>query len=208
MKVAIFGGTGRTGQLVVQQALASGYDVIILARMPAKLSIQHEKLSFVTGELLDAGRVNEVIQGSDGVLSVLGSGSNKPDYVVARGMKLILTAMQTNNVRRIIMSAGAGVRQPGDKPKSMDYLMGLLLRVFAKNVLSDMQEAVREVQASDRDWTIVRVPMLTDQPSQATLKVGLVGDIRSRLSRTDLAAFMVKQLTESTYIRKAPAISN
>jgi hypothetical protein len=50
--------------------------------------------------------------------------------------------------------------------------------------------------------------MLTDQPTQGTLKVGYVGDITPRLSRADMATFMLKQLDDDTYLKKAPAISN
>ncbi len=123
-------------------------------------------------------------------------------------MDTILTAMKQQNVRRIIIWAGAGVREPQDKPKLIDRFFGLLLNVLSKNVVADMQQVVHKVQASDRDWTVVRVPMLTDQPAQGTLIVGYVGDIHSRISRADMATFMLKQLTDSSYIRKSPAISN
>ena len=93
-------------------------------------------------------------------------------------------------------------------PKLIDRFFGLLLNVLSKNVVADMQQVVHKVQASDRDWTVVRVPMLTDQPAQGALIVGYVGDIHSRISRADMAAFMLKQLKDNHYLKKAPAISN
>ncbi|MEP6987896.1 MAG: NAD(P)H-binding protein, partial [Chloroflexota bacterium] len=134
--------------------------------------------------------------------------SNKPDFIISRGMDIILKAMKQHNVLRIIISAGAGVREPQDKPKWIDHFFGLLLNVLSKNVVADMKQVVHKVQTSDRDWTVVRVPMLTDQPAQGTLIVGYVGDIRSRISRADMATFMLKQVNDSRYLKKSPAISN
>lgn len=57
MKLTVFGGTGRTGQLVVEQALAAGHEVIVLARNPEKVAIQHPALEIVQGDVQDAAAV-------------------------------------------------------------------------------------------------------------------------------------------------------
>ncbi len=208
MKLAIFGGTGKTGQQLVQQALDAGHEVVMLARTPSNVTLQHEKLTVVPGDILDANQVAQVIQGADAVLSVLGPRSNKPEFVISRGTEHILNAMKQHQVRRIIISAGAGVRDPLDKPKFIDHVFGILLNMLSKNAVEDMKQVVEKVRQSDRDWIVVRVPRLTEQPAQGTLKVGYVGDITSQLSRADMAAFMLKQLDNDMYLRKAPAISN
>ena len=208
MKLAIFGGTGKTGQQIIQQALDKGYEVVTSARTPSKVTIQHPRLKVIHGDVLDAGCIIAVVQGVDAVISVLGPRSNKPEFTISRGMDAILKAMKQENVHRIIISAGAGVREPQDKPKLIDRLFALLLNVLSKNMVADMKQVVHKVQASDRDWTVVRVPMLTDQPAQGTLVVGYVGDIHSRISRADMAAFMLKQLHDNQYLKLSPAISN
>lgn len=208
MKLAIFGGTGKTGQHLVKQALDAGHDVVALARTPSKFTAQHDRLHIVQGDILQADCVAETIQGADAVLSVLGPSSNKPDFAISQGTDHILDAMQAHNVRRIIISAGAGVRDPLDKPKLIDKIAGAAIRLISKNVVADMEGVVEKVRASDRDWTIVRVPMLTDGDASGKLKVGYVGDITPRITRADMAAFMLKQVTEETHIQKAPAISN
>lgn len=208
MKIAVFGGTGKTGQHIVRQALQAGHDVVALARNPAKFSSRHEKLTVIEGDIANADRVDETIQGVEAVISVLGPRSNKPEFAISKGTDHILAAMKRHNVRRIIISAGAGVREPEDKPRLIDRFFGVLLKVFSRHVVADMEQAVAKIKASDRDWTVVRVPMLTDQPAQATLIVGYVGDIRPRIARENMAAFMLKQLNDAGFVRKAPAISN
>ncbi len=209
MKLAIFGATGKTGQHLVQQALAAGYEVAALVRTPSKLTMQHDHLTIVQGDILNDVAVETVVKNADAVISVLGPSSNKPEYLISQGTDKILAAMKRHGVQRLIISAGAGVRDPLDKIGMMDKVIGGLLHIVSKNVVEDMKQVVEKVRQSDRDWTIVRVPMLTDDAQQNTLRVGYLGQgVGIRLARADMAAFMLKQLQEALHIRQAPVISN
>jgi len=118
-------------------------------------------------------------------------------------------AMRQHNVKRLIVTAGAGVRDPSDTPKRADRLLSVALRVAARHVVADMQRLVDVVRGSDRDWTVIRVPRLTDEPRQGRMIVGYVGrDMGKTLSRADLSAFLLKQIDDQTYLRKSPMISN
>lgn len=208
MKLAIFGGTGKTGQHLVRQALDAGHQVTVLARDPSKLTVQNDNLRIVQGDIQEANRVSEAVEGADVVLSVLGPSSNKPEFAISSGTDHILDAMQSNRIRRLVISTGAGVRDPKDKPKVIDRFFGLLLGILSKNVVADMKQTIDKVRRSDLDWTVVRAPRLTDEPAHGHLKVGYVGDTNTSLSRADMAAFMLKQVDDPTYSRQAPAISN
>jgi hypothetical protein len=72
-----------------------------------------------------------------------------------------------------------------------------------------MTKTVELVRASGLDWTIVRLPMLTDDPKSASVKVGYVGKgMGARIARADIADFILGQLDDKTWIRAAPAISS
>lgn len=193
---------------LVQQALDAGHEVVALVRTPSKFTIHHDRLKVVQGDVLNDTSVEQTIQGVDVVVSVLGPTDNKPTFSISQGTAHILNAMTKHNVRRFIVSVGAGVRDAKDKPKLIDRFFGLLLNVLSKNAFADMQRAIDLVRQSDRDWIVVRVPRLNNEPAQNTLKIGYVGEIDTRISRADMAAFMLKQLTDKTYVGKAPAISN
>jgi putative NADH-flavin reductase len=209
MKLAIFGGTGRTGQHLINQALEAGHEVTALARTPSKLGIQHPNLRIVQGDVQQLESVMETIAGADAVLSVLGPTANTPDYAISKGTRHILDAMQAHSIRRLIISAGAGVPDPNDEPKLFHRLISLLLHVASKHVVADMTQAAEMVRRSDCDWTIVRVPMLTDEPKSGAVRVGWVGKgTGPRLARADMAAFMLMQLENETYLRQAPVISS
>jgi len=209
MKIAIFGGTGRSGQHLVQQALEKGHQVVVLARNPAKLVLTNPKLSIIQGDVKDVKAVEKTITGTDAVFSVLGPTSNEPTFEVSQGMTNILTVMKKLGVRRLVISAGAGVGDPNDAPKLFNHVMNFLLKMMAKNVLADMSKVVEMTRASDLDWTVVRLPMLTDDPKTGSVKVGYVGKgMGSRITRGDIADFMLAQVADKNYIRKSPAISN
>jgi putative NADH-flavin reductase len=209
MRIAIFGASGRTGQHLVRQALDAGHHVVAFVRSPAKLGIHHERLSVVPGDVQDVAQVEKAVTGADAVISALGPTSNTPEYKVSQGIENILAAMEKQGIRRLVISAGAGVGDANDKPRLFNKAMNVLLNVVARHVYEDMRRSVEIVRASDLDWTIVRVPMLTDGPATGNIQVGYVGKgMGPRLSRADMATFMLQQATSDSYLRQAPAISH
>ncbi len=209
MKLAILGATGKTGRHLLEQALAQGHAVTVLARNPDKLALRDDRLNIVQGDIQDAAKVAQAVAGADAVLSVLGPTSNKPELAISRGMDNILAAMRQHGVQRLIQSAGAGVRDPQDTPTLVHAFFGGLVRLLSPNVVADMVQVVEKVRASGLDWTIVRAPMLTEDAATGRVREGYVGkDIGPRLARADMADFMLKQLEDQTWLGKAPAISN
>lgn len=209
MQITVFGATGRTGQHVVEQALSAGHDITILVRDPSKVKWQDLRLKVLAGNVQNAEQVEQAVAGAEAVISVLGPTTNKPVYEISAGVAHILRAMQRQGVRRLVISAGAGVGDPNDAPGPFNHLLNLLLRLFARYAYEDMAQAVAKVRASDLDWTVVRAPMLTDGPRTGKIRVAYVGKgMGSRISRADMADFILRQATDNTYLRQAPAISN
>jgi hypothetical protein len=146
---------------------------------------------------------------ADAVLSVLGPASNEPIYEVSQGLAHVLAAMEQHGVRRLVQSVGAGVGDPNDKPGVFDRAIQVVLKLVSRYVYEDMVRVAEAIRASDLDWTLVRVPMLTHDPPTGDVKVGYLGQgVGSRLSRADLAAFLLKEAEDPAYVRQAPVISN
>ncbi|MBK8129266.1 MAG: NAD(P)H-binding protein [bacterium] len=107
------------------------------------------------------------------------------------------------------MATGAGVADPNDKPQMIGRFFGLALRLFAKHILADSQSMVAVVRKSNLDWALARAPRLNDNPGAGRLKVGYAGQgPGTQLSRADFARFMLEQLHDDTWLRKAPMVSN
>lgn len=209
-KLVIFGATGRTGIPLVEQALAQGHTVIALARDPNKLAIDHERLVKIQGDVMVKEDVARAIHAdADAVISVLGPAKNSPDDMMAVAARHIVEAMQTQSVERLIFMTGAGVAMPQDKPKLLNHIIKFALKTLAGSVLAQSEQAVRHIETSGLGWTLVRVPMLTDQPHSGQYRVGWVGvNTGPRLARADAADFILAQLDSEAYLQKAPVISN
>lgn len=209
MKLTIFGASGRTGIPLVEQALAVGHDVVAFVRDPARLPIQHERLQIVQGDATDAAAVEQAVAGADAVLSALGQSKGAPKDMQTVATRNIIAAMNKHGTRRLVSLTGAGVRAPQDQPKLFDHLIRLALKTFNGDVLKDAQGHAEAIRNSDLDWVIVRGPMLTEGAHTGNYRVGWVGvNTSSRIARADVADFMLTQVTDDTYLRQLPMVSN
>jgi putative NADH-flavin reductase len=209
MELAVFGASGRTGRPLVQQALDAGHDVIALVRTPSTFPVKHERLTVVQGDAMNAADVDKVVQGADAVLSVLGQSKNSPKNLQTVAIKNIIAAMEKYGITRLVSLTGAGVDAPQDKPKFINHVIKFALKTLQGAVLADAEQHLQVLQASNLDWVVVRGPMLTEGSYTGKYRVGWVGvNTGTRISRADVADFMLKQVTDNSFIHQAPMISD
>lgn len=209
MKLAIFGATGRTGVPLVQQALEYGHSVMALVRTPTKVSLKNESLTLIQGDSLNASDVEKTIQGADAVISVLGQSKTSSHDLQTASTRNIIAAMQKYGVKRLISLTGAGVDAPEDRPGFSNHLIKFALKTLSGHVLKDGEQHAELIKQSGLDWVIVRGPMLTEGARTANYRVGWVGvNTGSRAARANIADFMLKQLSDDTYLHKLPMLSD
>ena len=98
---------------------------------------------------------------------------------------------------------------PGDEPTFMSKLFTGILKLVSRSTYDAGVNYVRKVEASSLDWTVIRAPMLTNNPATKRLYVGRLGPEMSRsLTREDLAEFVLEQATDTTYLHQAPVVTN
>lgn len=209
MKIAIFGAAGKVGRHLVDQALQRGDEVTVFVRDTSKLTTQRqERLKVVQGDVLDPKDVEQAVVGTGAVLSALGHTKTSSKDVLTEGTKNIVAAMNKHGVRRLVSLTGAGVRDPKDEPKLVDRVIGSLLRLLQRDLLEDSIGQARVIKDSDLDWVIVRAPVLNEGEKKGEYRIGYVGkESGTRLSRADVADFMLKQTMDDTYLRHAPVVS-
>jgi len=209
MKIAIFGATGKVGRHLVDQALDRGDEVTVFVRDASKLAAhRHEQLRIVQGDVLVPKDVEQAVVGNGAVLSALGHTKTSSKDVLTEGTKNIVAAMKEHGVRRLISLTGAGVRDPKDEPKIVDRVIGSLLKLLQRDLLEDSIAQARVIRESDLEWVIVRAPVLNEGEKKGEYRIGYVGkESGTRLSRADVADFMLKQTTDVTYLHQAPVVS-
>ena len=208
MNLLIFGSTGGTGRQVVQQALEQGHTVTAFARDPVKLNIQHTNLKVVQGDVMDSTSVEKALRGQDAVVCVLGAGQNMTSKIRSQGTQQIIQAMEKSGIRRFICQSTLGA---GDSWENLNFfwkyiMFGFLLR----KPFADHQRQENHVQQSRLDWTIVRPGAFVDGERTGKYRHGFSGNDKTsklKISRADVADFILKQLTDNSYLHQTPSIS-
>ena len=206
MKVTIFGASSASGRLLVEKALAKGYEVNAFVRNESNLKISNPNLKIICGDALDPAQVENAVKGSDAVLSTLGP-KGKPTVMAARSTKNIVDTMEKYGVRRLILVSVAGIAVPEDK-RGRNLVSGLI-KFLLKDVFTDREQQLAVLESSQVEWVAVRVPRLTDDPATGSVKAVFGNPSPAwKLTRADLADFMLQQLSEDRWLRKAPILSN
>jgi putative NADH-flavin reductase len=208
-RLLIIGATGGTGRQLVRQALEQGHKVTAFVRNPAGLKMEHANLGVVQGDVLDYASLESAMQGQNAVLCALGHKRFfGPTTILSRGTENITRAMQNCGASRLICESSLGV---GDAVGRLGLLATLL---FVPLILpfyfwDRVRQEALIAGNIDIDWVIVRPAALTNGQLRGKYSHGFnVGGYiwPRRISRADVADFMLKQLTDDTYVGTAPGI--
>jgi putative NADH-flavin reductase len=217
MRFLILGGTGPSGILVIQKTLQLYPEatIAIFARSPDKVPediAQNPSITLIKGELTDLDALSTAVQGVNVVLSALGPlASHPPGNIIATFYGHLIDLMIKHNIKRIILLGTASISDPKDKFSLVFKLIIAGVRLAAYNAYLDVV-AIGEVirtKGDALDWTIVRVPVLTNNDSEEVV-AGHVGDGTTgySLSRKAYAAFTVHEVENMEWIKEAPLISS
>lgn len=208
MNILVFGATGLTGQQIVKQASSRGHRVTVFARRPEALAATADRLRIVIGDIAqDRSRVVEAMHGQDLVISALGRrNSFRSDRLILRGMEAIVPSMEEAGVQRIILVSAFGV---GESLRDAAPIPGIMYRVLLRDIFADKHAAEEALRASALDWTIVRPVLLTNGPMTGRYRVAERLDMRGmpKISRGDVAHFILSEAESRTFVRKAAVIS-
>jgi len=205
MNIVIFGASGKTGSLLVDEALTSGHDVTAYVRKPESVKSKHPNLKVVAGYLNEKDKLKSVISGSDACISTLGGASlTKHSTAIIEGIDNIISIMEEEKVTRFIYLSSFGA---GDSRKYMPQP----IRFFVADImllvpLADHNTNENRITKSHLNWTIVRPGGLTDGAKTDHMKHGF-GETKIKgslnISRSNVAAFLLDQVTSKDYVNKS-----
>jgi putative NADH-flavin reductase len=210
VKLLILGATGGTGQHLVTQALDGGHEVTAFARSAARMSVQHPRLHVVTGSVTENGAaLADAVRGQDAVISAIGRGmSLKSENLIQRSVPPILSAMSAARVRRLIFTSAIGVgHSVGEAP--LPLFSRIMMRFLLSDLYADKAAGEALIRRSDLDWTLVQPSQLTNGPLTQKYRAGERLALRGmpKISRADVAHFILSHLDDGAYVRKVVSIS-
>lgn len=198
MKLLLLGATGPTGLQVAAQAVDAGHHLTALVRSPEKLSRLGNRLTVLVGDVTDEQEVASAAVGQDAVLSTMGSGKSLTSDIVGRTVDAIIPALREAGVGRLILLSAFGV---GRTYAQASLPQRLFYRTMLRKLFADKEQADRKLLASALDVTLVYPVTLTSRPFTGAYRVDERFDFKGmpRISRADVAHFMLSQLNDPTW---------
>jgi uncharacterized protein YbjT (DUF2867 family) len=208
MKLLILGSTGKVGRLVVEQALAQGHEVVAFLRTPSKLKLTNPHLTVFQGDARDPDKVHEAMAGVDAVISALGHNSAVKSDVQTAATRAVLAALTEH--QRFISLTGFGIPDANDpKPKLSGRLLSQIIKSVPGEMYADSQRHAELLRTSPKQWVMVRAPRMSGKKvKKHTYRTGyLPVTMASVIPRSDVADFMLANLTTDVWLRQAPIIA-
>lgn len=214
MKITVLGATGRTGLLLVEQALAAGHQATALVRRKGNLP-DHPDLRLLIGEPTDTAAMTEAVTGSEAVISCLGPASGlaeafRKQTVMRTVVPNIVASMTAAGTTRLILLSALGV---GDSAAKTSGLARFAYKTFAKTAYDDKLVSEQRLTTSQLDWTLIYPAVLTDAPTKQPAVTRDLADITSipglpKVARRDVAATLLAAAGNPSWTHKTMVISS
>lgn len=209
MKVAVFGATGTIGKHLITQSLEQGHKVTAFCRDSTKLQeFKHSNLKTIEGDVFNPSDVDRAVQDQDVVIIALGSGKSRKSVVRSIGTKHIIAAMKANGVPRLICQSTLGTYESN---KNLNFFWKhIMFGWYLKQIFEDHELQEKYVLESGLDWTIVRPGAFTNGEKTEQYQHGFGPEAKSlklKISRADVADFILKQLGSLHYMHQTPGLS-
>lgn len=208
MKIAIIGASRGIGHALLKTALDEGHDVTALLRNPVRLTISAPRLHVIKGDILDPASTSAVVAGQDAICVCIGiAPTRKPVVVFSRGTQNVLDAMGPDSQQKLVTVTGIGA---GDSKGHGGFLYDRITNpLLLKTIYADKNRSEAIIKSSKAYWLIVRPGFLTNGPRTGKYRVveDLSGVTAGKISRLDVADFILKQLAAPTCFGKTPLLT-
>lgn len=205
--VAIIGGTGKSGQYLVQNLLAKGYQLKFLLRHPENFTLQHPLIEVVKGDARDETTIDKLIEGTNLVISTLGQ-PKREKSIFSDAAKNIISAMNHYGIRRYIVTTGLSVNTASDHKNERVKMATDWMYQNYPETTADKQKEYEILLESNLDWTLVRLPLIHLTEENFPIETNLQDCKGEGISAADLAEFLASQIEDFEYIRKSPFLYN
>ena len=208
-RVLVLGASGGVGRELLSQGLALGLTISAQTRDATKLREFAEHVRVIEAHPLDHVAIDKATEGQDAVIFALGVDGLGHTTLLSQATELLIAAMHRARVRRLIAITGIGV---GETRGHGGFLYDwVIFPLFTRKRYADKERQETMIEASGLDWTIVRPAPFSDKqphsPLEVHTEVGPETSLR-RITRTEVAKFVLDQLRSNEYVRRKPFIGH
>ncbi len=206
LKILVIGAAGKTGRAVVEQAVAAGHQVTAFVRKADEYDVTNVRV--MEGDANDIAVMEAAVLGQDAVIDTIGGKTPyKSTTLESSAASNIIAAMQQKGVRRLVATSMLGI---GESKENAPVFTRLLVLTFLRGAKKDKAAMESAVKLSNLDWVILRPAILTDDPAVGNVRIfnAKTGEKAHKITRVDLASFMIAQLTNNEHLHQAVTIAN
>lgn len=209
MNFLLLGASGSVGRRILEQGLARGHRIRAQTRDAARLPDQPAGIEVVTAEPTDAAALSRLVAGQNAVVMALGAAPGRPTTLFSDVTAKLCEAMTAAGVKRLVVITGVGA---GETRGHGGFVYDrLIYPLFTRPIYEDKDRQERIIRESALDWVIVRpAPFHAtagSRPFQAVTDVR-PGTVLRRVTRGEVAAFVLDQLNSDRYLRKSVFIGH
>lgn len=205
MQITVFGAAGNVGQHVVRMLLDDGHQVRVFIHKTAPFEAS-DLLTIVSGDVHDAAAVADAVQGSQVVISTLGSWGTPSKDIVSSATRSILAAMRVHGIDRFITLTGSAAVAPGEQLSFAGKMSHRLFGLIAPKILRDAESHLQLVAASDVRWTTLRASIIRDGKLLPYTLNATLPTPWEIISRRTVAKALIDQINATNELRSAPHI--
>lgn len=206
--IAVIGGTGKAGRYLVKQLLARGFSFKLLLRNPEEFTLYNPLMEVIKGDVREADAVRALVKGCHAVISTLGQTKGETTPIYTQATANVLEAMHEYGIKRYILVTGLSLDTPEDRKSESTQQKTDWMKANFPAFIANRQQEYEMLNESDVDWTFVRLPFIEQADERYAVNVDLYDCPGDTISATDIADFLMQQVTENTFVRKAPFIAN
>jgi putative NADH-flavin reductase len=216
MRILLLGATGRTGRLLLTQAISRGHEVRVVVRDRHKIRVKDPGLFVLQGHPADKACLGKMMGGCDAVLSTLNISRyndfpwaplRTPKNFLSDVMSQVISLSEEHGVGRIIFTSAWGVGET--ESELPGWFRWLVKKSNLRYPYADLLSTEALLKRTPLEWTAVRPTVLTNSKKIVPAKVSYPGNKPSSLfiSRASVASFMLDALEQGLCIRETPTIT-
>jgi len=211
MKILSLGANGAVGQLALDDLLKANHQITALVRNASSIPRKHPLLTVVEGDPTNAADLENLLAGQEVVLSTLGARSNKKTTLRVDVARNLAAGMKKHGVRKLVWLDAAGVGSSKEFVQRSSFFFGrIIVPLFLNHMYEDAAVADNIIERSGCDWVIVRPMSFTNNAKTGNITIvtdmSLTVRLRLRITRADVAVFLVEQVVKDDHVGQMPVI--
>ncbi len=206
IKIAIIGCTGKSGKYLVKELLNEGFYLKLLLRNPKDFKTESPLIKIIEGDVRNYSSVKLLLQDCDAIISTLGQPKGESP-IFSQATKNVIKAMGEYGIKRYVLITGLNVDTPFDEKSTKTKFSTDWMKTNYPETTTDKQLEYSLLTESTIQWTLVRLPLIEQTAKRGELLVSLTDCPGDKISATDLANFLIRQLTDDSYLNKSPFIA-